>query len=101
MCGSLINSRRTELERTLTGNMFYLTTQEPSELISVLLINEHPSLVQSSKRVWLCAYVMMLQGRLNELLSQIRMHTQIPGSTFSEGRYSVEPPLMAEIHQVI
>ena len=41
-----------------------------------------------------------LQGRLNELMSQIRMHTQIPGSAGSEGRYAVDPPLMADIQQV-
>ena len=41
-----------------------------------------------------------LQGRLNELMSQIRMHTQIPGSAGSEGRYTVDPPLMADVQQV-
>jgi nuclear pore complex protein Nup54 len=42
---------------------------------------------------------LQFKGRLNELMSQIRMHTQIPGSAGSEGRYAVDPPLMADIQQ--
>ena len=45
--------------------------------------------------------VYVLQGRLNELMSQIRMQTQIPGSSGSEGRYSIDPLLMTEIQRVI
>ena len=33
-------------------------------------------------------------------MSQIRMHTQIPGSAGSEGRYALDPPLMSELQQV-
>ena len=33
-------------------------------------------------------------------MSQIRMHTQIPGSAGSEGSYAVDPPLMGDIQQV-
>ena len=42
-----------------------------------------------------------VQGRLNELMSQIRMQTQIPGSMGgSDERFSVDPLLMDEIKQV-
>jgi nuclear pore complex protein Nup54 len=43
---------------------------------------------------------LQFKGRLNELMSQIRMHTQIPGSAGSEGSYAVDPPLMGDIQQV-
>ena len=33
-------------------------------------------------------------------MSQIRMHTQIPGSAGREGCYEVDPPMMSEIQQV-
>jgi nuclear pore complex protein Nup54 len=42
---------------------------------------------------------LQFKGRLNELMSQIRMHTQIPGSAGSEGSYAVDPPLMGDIQQ--
>lgn len=47
--------------------------------------------------VLLCMY---LQGRLNELMSQIRMHTQVPSNSGCDAHYNIDPPLMTDIQQV-